>query len=267
MKRCCLFRLSENFVLPPPPSGHFYMVRYYQRIAKVQDDEPYYRSLVVVPSILFGSKYAILLQMALLPLTMCRYSITSLSDSIINRFIPLNKVYQMHAYLGYIMVSLVLFALVTFIGLYGSLCILDGPTYCQALSSEIMCTGYAIAALVLLVGISSYLRHRIRYEIFYILHRVVLLVYIITILHTFDSIYRNDGTKRSQTYSWVSGSLLYYLCDRLASFLTSYYQIKMASAVSISGTQGSRMVLLKIRRPTLFDFEPGQYAFPSSTFH
>ena len=105
MKGCCLFRLSENLLLPPPPSGHFYMVRYYQRIAKVQDDEPYYRSLVVVPSILFGSKYAILLQMALLPLTMCRYSITSLSDSILNRFIPLNKVYQMHAYLGYIMVS------------------------------------------------------------------------------------------------------------------------------------------------------------------
>lgn len=199
--------------------------------------------------------------MTLIPLTMCRFSISALSGSIVDRFIPFNKTMQMHAYLGYVMVSLVVFALVAFIALYSSLCLFEGQEYCEKLSSGIMWSGYVIAGLAILVGVTSFLRHRLPYEVFYAIHHVVFLLYILTILHTFDSAHRNGEKQRSQTYPWVTATFLFYLVDRSANFLNNYYQVKRVAALAISGAQGGRMVLLTIRRPTLFEFKPGQYAF------
>jgi hypothetical protein len=48
--------------------------------------------------------HAILFQMALLPLTMCRFSISTLADSVANRIIPFNRTLRMHIHLGYTMV-------------------------------------------------------------------------------------------------------------------------------------------------------------------
>ena len=49
--------------------------------------------------------HAILFQMALLPLTMSRYSIAALSETVLNDFVPLNRAVRMHVHLGYVMVS------------------------------------------------------------------------------------------------------------------------------------------------------------------
>jgi len=256
--RCTNCLSSSVAVVAISSSAHCGMERYNALLENIEDNDSYSNTKRIVPAVIFGSKFAILFQMALIPLTMCRYSISALSTSVLGRFIPFNKAMQIHAYLGYVMVSLVLFALVTF---YGSLCTLDGHEYCVRLSSQIMVTGYIIAGLAFIVGMTSYVRHRLPYEVFYAIHHIVFFLYILTILHTFDNLQRNQDKERCQTYTWVSGTLLYYLCDRSASYIVGYFQIKRASALTICGTQGARMVLLKIHRPTLFDFEPGQYAF------
>jgi hypothetical protein len=73
-------------------------------------------------------------------------SIASLSGTVLDRFIPLNRAMRIHVYLGYSMIFLV------------SLChprpchVLRIPVhsqeqYCERLTSEIMCTGYAITGL------------------------------------------------------------------------------------------------------------------------
>jgi len=214
-----------------------------------------------MPSIIYGCKHAILLQMALLPLTMARFTIASLSDLAFGRLIPLNRAVQMHIYLGYTMVALTFLATIGFFAFYGFLCAKGEQQFCDRFSSEIMITGYVIAAGTAIVSVTSYFRHQIPYEIFYVVHQSVLLIYGVTIAHTFDIVQRQGTTHRSQTFIWVSGSLLYYLCDRLACYLHNRYQVRVVSSTAVTGSGGSKMVILKLTKPTLFDFKAGQYAF------
>ena len=86
-------------------------------------------------------------------------------------------------------------------------------------------------------------------------------MYIITIAHTVDDVQRNNGRNRSQTFKWFSTTILYYFCDRAAMYLNHKYKTRILSSKSVEGSDGSRMLLVKIRRPTLFQFMPGQYAF------
>ena len=90
--------------------------------------------------ILFGSKFAIAFQMTLIPLTMARYSIASLSGSKLNRYLPLNKALRVHVYLGYVTVSIVFIASIIFFTCYGTLCSKGEEAYCDMFTSEIMIT-------------------------------------------------------------------------------------------------------------------------------
>jgi hypothetical protein len=99
-----------------------------------------------------------------------------------------------------------------------------------------MCTGYAIAGVVFMIRLTSYSRHRIPYEIFYAVHHLLLILCIVTVAHTFDRMQRNSTCTRSQTFHWVSATLLYYLCDRAASYLNHHYKAKLESSSAIDGS-------------------------------
>lgn len=147
--------------------------------------------------------------MALLPLTMARFSIAALSDSTLDRFIPLNKSVRIHIHLGYTMVIIGFFATLFFFAFFGLLCAQGEEAFCDKFTSEIMCTGYAIFATLLIIGGSSYFRDKMPYEVFYIVHHLVFALYIITVAHTFDVAQRKGRANRSQTFKWFSTTLLY----------------------------------------------------------
>ena len=81
------------------------------------------------------------------------------------------------------------------------------------------------------------------------------------LIHTFDNVYRDDIRQRSQCYKWFSVTILYYVCDRAAMYMNHRYQVVLKSFSAISGSDGTKMVIIRLRRPTLFSFKPGQYAF------
>ena len=51
-----------------------------------------------------------------------------------------------------------------------------------------MTTGYILAAIVIAIGTTAFLRNstKISYETFYLFHGLVAVLYIISIVHTFD---------------------------------------------------------------------------------
>jgi len=151
--------------------------------------------------------HAILFQMALIPLTMARYSIATLSGTVLNRFIPMNRSLRIHIHLGYTMVIVVFFATILFFTFFGLLCRNGDQAFCDKFTSEIMCTGYGILASMLIVAVTSHFRHRIPYELFYAVHHLVFVLYIITVAHTFDNQQRNNTAQRSQTFKWFSSTL------------------------------------------------------------
>ena len=90
----------------------------------------------------------VLFQMALIPLTMSRYTIAALSSSRLNYYLPLDKSLRIHIYLGYTMVSISIMALIIFFVFLGLLCSEGDEASCDKLGSEIMITGYCIAGLL-----------------------------------------------------------------------------------------------------------------------
>ena len=108
--------------------------------------------------------------MALIPFTMARYSIASLSGNKLNRYIPLNKAVRAHIYLGYITVSIVILASLGFFVLYGLPGSAGDASFCDKFTTEIMVTGYCIFGLVLIMAGTAFFRHTIPYEVFHAVH-------------------------------------------------------------------------------------------------
>jgi len=192
---------------------------------------------------------------------MSRYSIAALSDSVLERYIPLDRALRMHVILGYTMVGLVVFATFLFVSYFGVLCSGGEQDYCSGLTSEIMLTGIAITVLTCFVAVTSHFRNHMPYEIFYACHHLVFVLYIMTVLHTVDGVQRSGMKQRYQTFPWVTATLLFYLCDRAIVHMVHKYRVSLASSSIVDGRSGSNTVILKFRRPVLFTFRPGQYAF------
>lgn len=151
--------------------------------------------------------HAILFQMALLPLTMARYSISSLSGTVLDRFIPLKRTLRMHIHLGYTMILFVVLGTILFFGFFGLLCRRGEQAFCDKLTSEIMITGLVILGSLLVIVVTSYCRYWIPYEVFYVIHHLVFVMYFVTILHTFDVEQRKGDAERSQTFKWFSSTV------------------------------------------------------------
>jgi predicted ferric reductase len=205
--------------------------------------------------------HAILFQMALIPMTMCRFSIAALSESFIDKIVPLNQALRMHIHLGYTMITILFLATGFFFVFFGVLCADGDQQFCDKFKSEIMITGYVILSMLLIIGGTSYFRHKIPYELFYGIHHLVFIMYFITIAHTLDVQQRTGMKERSQTFKWFSSTLLFYFCDRAAMHLNHKYQTRLLGSSVVTGSTGSKMVILKLSRPVLFRFKPGQYAF------
>lgn len=242
--------------------GHFAMQKFDEQSSKVPLGANRYWWKVMVPTFEFGAMHAILFQMALIPLTMCRSTISSLSETAISRFVPMNRMLRIHIHLGFIMVSLVFLATILFFTFFGTLCTDGEQAFCNKMRSEIMITGYIILAFLLILGGTSFFRHSMPYEVFYGIHHIAILLYIITIIHTFDREQRSGNKVRSQTFKWFSSTLLYYFCDRASMALNHRYTTQLVASSTVAGTTSneSKMIILRLRRPVLFHFKPGQYA-------
>lgn len=241
--------------------AHFFLIKFDQKAAGVPVGAPHYWWKRIVPPLEFGTMHAVLFQMALIPLTMSRYSIASLSDSAISKFIPLNRTIRMHIHLGYTICGLLVLSTILFFTFFGTLCSDGDQTTCAKFTSEIMCTGYGIIAAILILLGTSYFRNRIPYEVFYGVHHIVFIFYALSIAHTLDDKHRSHEEERSQTFKWFSATLCFYLCDRLAMYFSRTYTARLLSSSTIDGSNGSRMIILRLRRPAIFAFKPGQYAF------
>ena len=91
-----LFHLIATLVI----WQHFFLIKFQELEQSVPIGAPYYWAKRIIPPLEFGSMHAILFQMALIPLTMSRYTISSLSNSKVDRFFPLNKTLRMHIHVS-----------------------------------------------------------------------------------------------------------------------------------------------------------------------
>ncbi|GKZ01556.1 hypothetical protein MPSEU_001106100 [Mayamaea pseudoterrestris] len=253
---------------------HYFIIKFHRQKESLDSESFYYWMRLIVPSLDYGAAHAILLQMAILPLTVMKRSITSLAlqHSNLEKYVPLRNMPDVHAYVGYWIFALATLGLTLGMGLTSFLCLAHGEQeYCDKLTSEIMMSGLAMFGLITLITVSSLIRRDISYAIFLKIHRIgFLLLYVITIAHTFDNQQRAGAMHRSQCFSWVAASFLLYVCDRLAqpSYRTTLLHCSLIQPTAASGYTNNvesgadtgRMLIIKLHRPTLLQFQPGQYA-------
>jgi len=235
-------------------------VKFHSQKEKLPAAAPYYELKVGVPTFEFGAMHAILLQLALLPLTMCRYAISGASNTIFHKFIDLDGLTKYHIGIGYCFVALLFGSTMVFICFFGFLCSQGEDKFCKNFQSEIMITGYVLFTLFMTVGVSSYLRFNIPYKIFYAIHHITIVAYILCILHTIDTVERSKGG-RSQAFKWFSASIIAYICDRATMYLSQRYNSTIMTSTAIESENKEKIVILKVKKPALFSFAPGQYAY------
>ena len=192
--------IAIHFFLTLVIWGHFSIIKFRFQDGNVPETAPRYNLLIYTPTVMFGSKHAILFQMALLPLTMSRLTISMLGNTPVSKFLPLNRMLNIHIHFGYTMVLIVLLATLGFFIFFGLFCSDGEQQSCDGLISEIMITGYVITGLLLFIAGSSYARERIPYEIFYALHHVVFIMFAITVAHTLDDVQSDTPKERSQSF-------------------------------------------------------------------
>merc|ERR1711991_373834 len=84
--------------------AHFFLIKYRAQAKKVPRGANLYWWKRLTPPFEFGAMHAILFQMALLPLTMARRNLATMSDnSYLMKIIPFNRITGMHIHLGYTM--------------------------------------------------------------------------------------------------------------------------------------------------------------------
>jgi hypothetical protein len=89
----------------------------------VNDDEAFYWVRLLSSSFIYGAKHVTLFEMALIPLTMSRWSIAALSHNrVVSLFLPLNQMTRIHIHLGYAVIFMVTLATLGFIFLFSFLC-------------------------------------------------------------------------------------------------------------------------------------------------
>lgn len=136
-------------------------------------------------------------------------------------------------------------------------------TFCEKMTSEIMITSLCILGSLLVVGVTSYMRNRLPYEIFYYLHHMVFIMFALAIAHTIDDMAR-AGQVRSQTFKWFAASLIWYLTDRAyMAMMMQRPKVEEWSALGggVDGKDKGKVVVLRLRRPALWTFKPGHFAF------
>ena len=125
-----------------------------------------------------------------------------------------------------------------------------------------MLTGYLIIFVLFIIGLTAFLRHTsLSYEVFYAFHSLVIVLYFVSIMHTLDQAARGGAKVRSQNFKWFTAPLLYYICDFAMLYINQRFSTRVQSFNIMKGKGQYQMAKLKLKRPTLFHFKPGQYAF------
>ncbi|GFH55317.1 hypothetical protein CTEN210_11793 [Chaetoceros tenuissimus] len=241
--------------------AHFGLLKFQSQSTKVPEAAPFYSWKIGVPTFEFGTMHAILYQLAILPLTMCRLLIANLSGTFVSKIIPFDEMTRCHIGIGYTFAFLLLITIIVFLMFFGTICSSGDQNFCKKFTTEIMITGYVIFVAFMTVAVTSFFRYKIKYRIFYVIHHVVFVAYILVILHTIDIVERKNGG-RSQTFKWFSASILLYAADRCTMYLAHRYDSTITSAVTIdSGEKDGRLVILKVKKPSMLTFAAGQYVY------
>ncbi|GFH55403.1 hypothetical protein CTEN210_11879 [Chaetoceros tenuissimus] len=241
--------------------AHFGLLKFQSQSSKVPEAAPFYTWKIGVPTFEFGTMHAILYQLAILPLTMCRLLIANFSETFVSKIIPFDEMTRCHIGIGYTFAFLLLVTIIVFLMFFGVVCNSGDQNFCKKFTTEIMITGYVIFVAFMTVAVTSFFRYKIKYRIFYVIHHVVFVAYILVILHTIDIVERKNG-ERSQTFKWFSASILLYATDRCTMYLAHRYDSTITSAVTIdSGEKDGRLVILKLKKPSMLTFAAGQYVY------
>jgi ferredoxin-NADP reductase len=165
----------------------------------------------------------------------------------------------------YAFCSVVVIATLVFFLFFGKLCHdyrngKETANICLKFQTEIMATGLVLFGLCAIVLVSSYLRGRMKFEVFYSLHIVAVgAIYAGAMIHTLDDEFRKGskvGANRSQSFRWITGSLAVFLADRTWRYLTQESEVPVLRSHCHSDG-GS--VTLQVLKPWWFSFLPGQY--------
>lgn len=122
---------SFSYSIISTSSAHFSLKKFDSQMEKVPSGAPFHSWKVGVPTFVFGMKHAILFQLAVLPLTMCRLSIASLSDTFLCRFLPLNSMTDYHIAIGYTLVIFLLATVSIFFMFFGVICNSGDDSFCR----------------------------------------------------------------------------------------------------------------------------------------
>lgn len=243
-----------------------------------------YWARVLTPTLEFGLMHAIMLQMSVLPLTMCHHTLESLADTILQRFVPLHRVQRLHIFIGTFVSTMLVFAVGGFLTFFGMLCRdsrnggskwkppdFENENDCKKFNSEIFITGMIVFGMTLIIGATSLFRARLPYWVFICCHQLVFVWFAVAIAHTVDDMQRtnhaeprksnaasNPNTlKRSQVWPWCIASLVLYWTDRLYMSTTRRFDAVIRSSEATSSTK--QVVEIKIRRPPGVTWRPGQH--------
>ena len=110
--------------------GHFALKKFDSQMEKVPEAAPFHSWKVGVPTFEFGMMHAILFQLAVIPLTMCRLSIRSLSSTFLNRFVPFDSMTQYHIAVGYTVVIFLVSTTAIFFMFFGVICNSGDASFC-----------------------------------------------------------------------------------------------------------------------------------------
>ena len=245
---------------------HFFYIKFRQQEANVPDGAPNEGLKRFTPPFEFGAMHAILFQLALVPLTMCRSTLAWLSTSSPLRGVfPFEHILQFHIFVGYLFCTIMVLSVIFFFIFFGKVCSdhlngRDPADLCRNFSREIMFTGYGILVATLVILSSSFFRARLAYEVFYYLHIFfVFAMFTLAILHTLDDEFRAGtpkGKARSQAWRWFATSLVTYLADRM----WSYTSMRRATVLKAELSYDEQTIVLYVRKPAGFVFSAGQHA-------
>ena len=102
-ERQMIFFFLLHFVATMIVWQHLMYFKFRQRAAVVPEGANLYWWKRLVPPVEFGTMHAMLLQLALIPMTMARHTIATLSATSLARFVPFQHTLRMHIHLGYVM--------------------------------------------------------------------------------------------------------------------------------------------------------------------
>eukprot|EP00036_Acanthoecidae_sp_10tr_P019581 CAMPEP_0206303018 /NCGR_PEP_ID=MMETSP0106_2-20121207/9021_1 /ASSEMBLY_ACC=CAM_ASM_000206 /TAXON_ID=81532 /ORGANISM="Acanthoeca-like sp., Strain 10tr" /LENGTH=947 /DNA_ID=CAMNT_0053733801 /DNA_START=45 /DNA_END=2888 /DNA_ORIENTATION=+ len=242
---------------------HFFYNKFRAREKAVKEGAPNYRWKRIVPPVEFGLMHAVLFQLMLIPLTVSRSLLAWIATK--TSILPLEHIMTLHIHIGYAFCIIMVGSAALFFTFFGKLCQehKDGTEpvdMCAKFRTEIMCTGYVILGVTIIIMITSYFRGRLKFEWFYTTHIIaVAVMYCGALIHTLDDEFRKGskiGKARSQTFRWLIGSLTLFLADRAWRYITQETEVVVISS-HCHADGGS--VTLNLLKPWWFTFVPGQY--------